>query len=338
MQVKISQAAEMISAYIRARLVPMLVGSPGCGKSQIIYEIAKKYKMKVIDLRLSQCDPTDLGGFPTIVGEKADYMPMKHFPIQGDPIPAGYEGWLLFLDEATSAPPAIQAAAYKLILDRMVGSHHLHENVAIVCAGNLETDNAIVHSMSTALQSRMAHIELVLDQEDWLKWAETSGISHHITSFIKFKPSNLFTFKPDHSDKTYACPRTWEFANRLLKVVDINDRKIKPMLAGILSDGVALEFVNYMKVYGQIPTLESIVKAPKTIPVPEEISVLWALSGSLAFHMNKVNLEPIMQYVSRLPAEFQVICVRETIRRNRELMASPEMQKWIAESSASFID
>ena len=101
----------MITAYIKAKLVPMLVGSPGCGKSQIIYKIAKEYNLKVIDLRLSQCDPTDLAGFPTIENHKADYVPMKHFPIEGDPIPHGYSGWLLFLDEATSAPPAIQAAA-----------------------------------------------------------------------------------------------------------------------------------------------------------------------------------------------------------------------------------
>lgn len=132
---------------------------------------------------------------------------MKHFPIEGDPIPHGYSGWLLFLDEATSAPPAIQAAAYKLILDRMVGSHHLHKNVAIVCAGNLETDNAIVQPMSTALQSRLVHMELVIDHQEWIDWAVQNDIDHRITSFIGFKPSALFTFTPDHTDKTYACPR-----------------------------------------------------------------------------------------------------------------------------------
>lgn len=60
MQVKASQAREMLTKYIQAKLVPMLVGSPGCGKSQIVYSIAKEYSLKVIDLRLSQCDPTDL--------------------------------------------------------------------------------------------------------------------------------------------------------------------------------------------------------------------------------------------------------------------------------------
>lgn len=60
MKVKTSQASSMIISYIKAKLVPMLVGSPGCGKSQIVHQIADEYNLKVIDLRLSQCDPTDL--------------------------------------------------------------------------------------------------------------------------------------------------------------------------------------------------------------------------------------------------------------------------------------
>ena len=149
MQVRISQATSMLTKYLQAKLVPMLTGSPGIGKSQIIHKIAEDFNLKVIDLRLSQCDLTDLLGFPQITGSKAGYVPMDTFPIQGDKVPDGYSGWMLFLDEMNGAVPAVQAAAYKLILDRMVGSYHLHKNVAIVCAGNLETDNGIVNPMPT---------------------------------------------------------------------------------------------------------------------------------------------------------------------------------------------
>ena len=69
--------------------------------------------------------------------------------------PTYYAGWLLFLDEFNSASVAVQAASYKIVLDRMVGKGHLHKNVAVVCAGNLESDGAIVEQMSTPLQSRL---------------------------------------------------------------------------------------------------------------------------------------------------------------------------------------
>lgn len=207
MQVKISQAISTIIKAIKAHLVPMLQGSPGTGKSQIVHQIAADYGLKVIDLRLSQCDPVDLLGMPSVIDNRGGYFPMNTFPIEGDPIPKGYNGWLLFLDEMNSAPPAVQAASYKLVLDRMVGAYHLHKNVVIVCAGNLDTDNAIVQPMSTALQSRMVHLELVCDPKEWCDWAAAEKVDYRITSYINFKPGNLYTFRPDHTDKTYACPR-----------------------------------------------------------------------------------------------------------------------------------
>ena len=60
MQVKISQAVRMITTAIKAKVVPYIVGSPGTGKSQIVHQIAENYNLQLIDIRLSQCDPTDL--------------------------------------------------------------------------------------------------------------------------------------------------------------------------------------------------------------------------------------------------------------------------------------
>ena len=60
MQVKASEATKMIEGFIQARLVPLIIGSPGIGKSDIVRQIAKKFNLQVIDLRLSQCDPCDL--------------------------------------------------------------------------------------------------------------------------------------------------------------------------------------------------------------------------------------------------------------------------------------
>lgn len=335
MQVKVSQAISMVTGFIQAKLVPMLVGSPGCGKSQIIHQIAKEYNLKVIDLRLSQCDPTDLSGFPTTKGNKAGYLPMETFPIEGDKIPEGYSGWMLFLDEMNAASPAVQAAAYKLVLDRMVGIYHLHKNVAIACAGNLETDNAIVQPMSTALQSRLVHLELVVDVKEWLDWSAINHIDHRITSYINFKPGNLYTFSPDHSDKTYACPRTWEFANRVLEIMDIDSPDLLPMLAGTVSEGVAREFIGFTKIYKDLSTIPQIVASPNTIKVPAEPSILFALTGSISHNANKDNFESLMKYVARLPIEFQVVCLRETIRRNKALAGHPSVQQWISTSAAN---
>lgn len=335
MQVKISQAIRMISKYLQAGLVPMLVGSPGCGKSAIVHQIAKDYNLLVIDLRLSQCDPTDLLGFPTVTGAKADYVPMKTFPIEGDPIPVGYSGWLLFLDEFNGAPLSVQKAAYKLVLDKMVGTHRLHKNVAIACAGNLDTDNAAVEAMSTALQSRLVHMELVVDTQEFINHANSMNFDHRIPSYLEFKPGNVYTFKPDHTDNTYACPRTWEFASKVLKVAEADSPDFLPLLAGTLSEGVAREFIGFCKIEDDLPKISQIVAAPDTIKVPSEPSILYALTGSLSHNASETNFDQLIKFVVRMPTEFQVVCLRSTIRRNKALLAHPAVQKWITSSAAT---
>ena len=41
---------------------------------------------------------------------------------------------ILFLDEITAAPTSVQAAAYQITLDRMIGEHRLPENCIIIAA------------------------------------------------------------------------------------------------------------------------------------------------------------------------------------------------------------
>jgi len=333
MKVRLSQAHDMIVQCIKVGLVPIVKGSPAVGKSSIVHQIAKEFDLKVIDLRLAQCDPTDLLGFPNTANGRGRYVPMETFPIEGDEIPKGYDGWLLFMDEFTSAPRGVQAAAYKLVLDRMVGTHHLHKKVAIVCAGNLETDGAIVEEMSTALESRLVHMEVMVDHKDWCEgWAMQNGIDHRITSFIKFKPGMLYTFSPDHTDCTYASPRTWEFANRLVKGKEIGIDDI-PLLAGTISEGVAREFRTFTQIYSNLPTLTQMMEQATTLPVPQEPSILFALTGSIAHNANDENAGPLMDFVSRLPIEFQVVTLREMVRRSPTLMNHKSVQAWITKNA-----
>lgn len=218
----------------------------------------------------------------------------------------------------------------------MVGKYHLHNNVAIVCAGNLETDNAIVQPMSTALQSRLVHLELVSEVDEWLDWAYEHGIDHRITSYIKFKPGNLYAFSPDHTDKTYACNRTWEFANRVMGVTDDDDPDRLPMLAGTLSEGVAREFITFCQIEQDLPKIPQIIQNPLGITVPREPSILYALTGAIGHYANKDNIGALMQFVNRLPKEFQVVTLRETMRRKKELLQHESVRNWVVQTGSAF--
>ena len=71
MKVNSVEMTDHIKSVLNAGLTPMIHGDPGIGKSDIVKAIAAAGKMEVIDIRLSQCDPTDLNGFPHFL-EKQD--------------------------------------------------------------------------------------------------------------------------------------------------------------------------------------------------------------------------------------------------------------------------
>lgn len=309
------QAQAEIIKCISVGLTPLLLSSPGMGKSSLVHQVAKEYNLKVIDLRLSQCTPEDLQGYPMRSGNKATFTPFDLFPLAGEAVPEGYDGWLLFLDELTSATKPVQAAAYKLILDRMVGSYHLHEQVAIVGAGNKATDKAVVNQMSTALQSRLIHFELELNVDEWQELAIKQDFDHRIRGFISYMPSRLMDFRPDHTDKTFPCPRTWEFLSRLVKGDEVS-AAIGPRIAGTIGQGAAVEFITFAQEYDRLPRFADIIRDPQGVAVPRESSTKYATMSMLIEHFDTKNLDQVLDYVSRFDIEIQIIFCRGAVVRN----------------------
>lgn len=334
LKANIKQAKSIIIKYLKAGLVPMMTGSPGLGKSDVIREIAKEFNLCLIDVRLSQADPTDVNGFPFInKNGRAAYTPFDTFPIEGDEVPEGYSGWLIFFDEFNSAPVNVQAASYKIILDRMIGQNKLHKNVAMICAGNEETDNAIVNPLSTAMQSRLVHIELVFNCDLFLDWAREHGFDTRIITYLSWKPSMGNTFSPDHTDKTFACPRTWEFANRLIGDIDLKHSDAILTLGGAITQNVARDFIIYCDIHHTLPKIPDIVNNPETTPVPNEPGSMWAITGAIADNTKPANIDPIITYMSRFPKEFQIVCAKQINQRDPNLTTEPAFNKWLLKTA-----
>lgn len=319
---------------LQAGLVPMIAGSPGVGKSDIIRTIAKKFNLFVIDYRLAQCDPTDLLGYPSPKnGERMGYLPPEEIPIEGDAVPDGYDGWLLFFDEFTSAFQSVQAAAYKVVLDKKVGKHAIHSKCAIVCAGNKQTDNAIVTRMGTAMQSRLVHLDLDVAVEPWVEWANKHDIDHRVVSYLESHPDKLHLFKPDHDDKTFACPRTWEFTSKLIKNQDVDNLMLQTLI-GTLSAGVANGFHAYLEYCADLPSIDDIKKEPEMVPIPEEPGLLYAVSNMVAAYMGENNADRLMRFIKRLPLEFGTTSIRAALARRPELLKIDEVREWAHEVAA----
>lgn len=121
----------------------MLWGPPGVGKSQMVAQVAERHNAPLIDIRLSQMEPSDLRGIPFRVEEHVEWAVPAMLP---NAKRHGGSG-ILFLDEITSAPPSVSAAAYQLILDRKLGEYEVPDGWAIIAAGNRQGDRGVTYSM-----------------------------------------------------------------------------------------------------------------------------------------------------------------------------------------------
>lgn len=323
-------ARELVIDCMNAGLVPLVKSSPGMGKSAIIHEIAKERNLKVIDIRLAQLDPVELNGFPNFVNGKATYAPMDIFPTTDTPIPEGYDGWLLFFDELTSANRSVQAAAYKILLDNMVGQFNLHPNAFKVAAGNLSTDKAVVSNMSTALQSRMVHINMGMDHKGWVEWAIANGVDHRVIAYANFNDTHLYKFDPDHTDDTFACYRTWEFASKLIKnYPDEVPASKRALLAGTLSEGVGRDFFTFLEIYGKVVKLADVLANPGTLDLPDENGLKYATVSMLSNKITANNADKIIEYVTRMPHSFILLFIRMVYGADKSMVRVPEFAELI---------
>jgi MoxR-like ATPase len=106
-----------------------LWGPPGIGKSDIIKQLGDELEAHVIDVRLSLWEPTDIKGIPYFDSNDGTMRWAPPSELPNAEMAKQHKNIVLFLDEMNSAAPAVQAAAYQLILNRRVGTYYLPDNV-----------------------------------------------------------------------------------------------------------------------------------------------------------------------------------------------------------------
>lgn len=326
-----SEIKKKVIRCLGAGIVPLVRSSPGLGKSSIFQQIAKDFNLEYIDIRLSQAVPEDLMGLPMKDLERkvAEFIPFDMFPIATTPLPPDKNGWLLALDEFNSGTKSIQAAAYKLVLDRYAGMHKLNENVFVVAAGNLETDRAIVNPIGTAMKSRMAHYFMKPNLREWMDYAIKAEFDHRVLGFLEMMgESKLHHFNPDADDHTFPCPRTWEFVSKLIKDQPTEECDT-PLIAGVIGDGTAVEFVTYIEEYDKLPSYTKLLTNGDTTPVPDNPSTRYALTTMMLDRFKPDDLDDLVTYINRIPQEFQVIFYRGVMTRFPDIRRQKNFSKYI---------
>jgi hypothetical protein len=102
-----------------------------------------------------------------------------------------------------------------------------------------------------------------------------------------------------------------------------------PLMQGTIGSGLAQEFFNFLKVYKKIPDYAAIIASPTGTPVPDEPDRRFALTGVIAKNIEASTAGLAMQYIGRLPLEFQVICMKDIMKVNPGMATNPDVSAWV---------
>jgi len=280
------QARKAILTAFKSKRPVFLWGPPGIGKSEVVSEITDELGGYMIDLRMAQMEPTDIRGIPFFNKDlnKMDWAEPVDLP--DAELASQYPIVVLFLDEMNSAPPAVQAAGYQLILNRRVGKYKLPDNVVIVAAGNRDSDKGVTYRMPMPLANRFIHLEMRPDFTSWQNWAVGKSIHKDVVGYLSFAKQDLYDFDAKSSSRAFATPRSWTFVSDLLDDEEnVDTDTLFNLVAGAVGDGLATKFMAHRKVAGRMPDPADILSGKVTDLQVKEISAMYSLTVSMCYEL-----------------------------------------------------
>lgn len=332
-------AIEALRACIIMKQPVMFWGPAGAGKSDIVNQVTESLEGVTRDVRISQLDPTDLRGLPIptqdahgntkTIFAAPNELPSAEFCVQHKLV-------VLFLDEMNSGAPAVQAAAYQLILNRRIGEYVLPDNVAIIAAGNRDGDKGVTYRMPGPLANRFTHLELRVDYDSWYAWALENDIHKDVVGYVTWAKQDLSNFDSKTSSRAFATPRTWSFVSKILKQAEasnLGDTALTALISGTVGDGTAVKFLAHRKFAGQLPNAMDILEGKVTKLECKEISAQYSLVIGTVYQLKelhkggKVDSAQLHKYVSQFfefcmdnfEAELVIMAAKAVLDRNTKM-------------------
>lgn len=299
-----------LSITIQTKTPVLLWGSPGVGKTASIEAIAEDLRLPLEIVLASIREPSDFAGLP-VVQEEGVKM---EAPAWAKRLAKAGKG-ILFLDEISTAPPAVQAALLRVVLDRVVGDLPLPDGVAVVAAANPPEQAAGGWDLSAPLANRFCHLFWHLDTQNWIegmiqgwqipsvpklpdRWQTLIPTSRAlVASFIRYRPHLLLQVpaSEEQAGKAWPSPCSWDMAARLLAAADAaqaGEDVAASLVAGCVGDGAGLEFLAWRKAL-DLPDPEEILAHPDQFRVPERgdqaFAVLTAVVSAAVGNLTKAH-------------------------------------------------
>jgi len=296
-----SELIEILKSLYKVRNPkPIILGSPGAGKTSICYQLADDVlHIPKYTFQATLYDPVELKGLPIYDHEKklAKFLKFEDMPSEG-------EG-LLIIDDMPHAPTQTQNAFMRLILEGIAGAWNLGKLFPIA-TGNRAADRAGARDLQTAMANRFCFLNLVIDYNDWRKWAIAHDVSPQVIAYLGTPIGKDWLDHFDPSKQINATPRSWEFVSNIIKS-GLTGSLMKTAMFGCVGEEATLKFTGWMKYYEKMPDLQKII-AGKNI-YPEELDVMYAtVSGLITltkdFPKKTAITQRLIDYAVEMPDKY----------------------------------
>lgn len=313
------------------RIVPFVTGKPGGGKSALARDIVRSLGIdpeRVTEFNPSLRDPVDIMGLPKVDGDHASWLPPSEFwRIRDD---GSDRPCALIIEELSDAAVPMQNPLCRVVLDRYAGELKLHPKLHIIATGNRTEDKSGATRMTTKLGNRMQTLAFDENLDDWCEWALDNNIAVEMIQFLRFRPNLLSDF--DANRTINPTPRSWEMANEVAGELPAD--LYFSNIAGLVGEGAAAEYTGFKRIYEGLPDIDGILMNPAKADVPTDMPVLFALTGALAHRVSKDNFDRVCEYIDRIPAEFQVMCVLDSKKLKPEIINTKAFVGWAVKNSS----
>lgn len=299
-------AVEALGTAVAAGVPVLLWGAPGTGKTTVIRSMAAAAGLPCETVIASIREPSDFAGLP-VVSDGAGGGALAHVdfapPRWATRLAAEGRG-IVFFDEISTAPPAVQAALLRVVLERTVGDLALPDTIAVVAAANPPEQAADGWDLSPPLANRFCHLDWPIDARamadgfsgGWPPaalpafpegWEQRIGVTRAwIGSFIRVRPP-LALAVPDAAagaGRAWPSPRSWDMASRLLaaaRAAELDDLVVSLLVRGCVGTAAGVEFLTWLD-EADLPDPEEVLADPEHFTLPSRGDRAYAALSSVA--------------------------------------------------------
>lgn len=307
------------------KVVPFILGAPGGGKSAVAREAIREMGIDtVIEFTASLRDPVDVLGTPNNTGEYTRWVPPEEFYRLRQRTDGINNRCALILEELSDAPVPMQNALCGVIYDRRAGNLQLSDNLFIVATGNRTEDKSGANRITSKLAGRTRRFDFTENLEDWTAWALDNDVPVELIQFLRFRPGLLSDFDPNRFANP--TPRTWERVGLIPQ--SMPNELFFDNVAGEVGEGAAAEYTGFLRIYQNLPDIDSVLLDPEGADVPHDPAVLYAMTGALAKKATKDNFDRVSKYLRRLSPEFNVMCTKDAIKLQPAIKSTRSFIEW----------